>query len=100
MMNPKTLHNITRILILTLFVLLVGVLVYSLFYFKEINCNARLEFIKIKNCSQECKVNCINEGFSISSNHSFLGEKFYVSKEEDKVIRSNHCLCECRGCRE
>lgn len=99
-MKPKTLRIITRILILLLFVLLVGVLIYSLFYLKEINCNARLEFVKIENCTYECQTNCVNDGFPAESNHSFRGEKVYVSKNGDIVKKDTKCLCECTGCRD
>ncbi|MGD9275669.1 MAG: hypothetical protein PVJ67_00690 [Candidatus Pacearchaeota archaeon] len=99
-MKPKTLRIITRILILLLFVVLVGVLTYSLFYLKEINCNARLEFTKIENCTYECQRDCVNDGFSTEANHSFRGEKVYVVKDGDIVKKEVKCLCECLGCRD
>jgi len=99
-MKPKTLQVAVKISILVLFVLLVGVLIYSLFYFKEINCNARFEFVKMDNCTQECKTNCIEQGFSIYANHSFIGEKIYVAKNGDIVRKDIMCSCECKGCRD
>lgn len=99
-MERKTIQTAVKISIILFFILLVGILIYSLFYYKEINCNARLEFEKMTNCSEQCINNCITEGFNPNLNHNYLGEKIFVYEFNNEIIREPICLCECLGCKK
>jgi len=87
-------------IIVFLFLILIFFLIYSLFYNKEIPCNAKMEFKKITNCSEECDANCEVEGFPVELQHKDIGEKIVVYESNNEVIKETRCLCECLGCKD